>query len=55
MDTNTTRQFFVNPAEVINRSRQSVTFDGSVGHASGGGCKSCNCVNCRSCDNSCNK
>lgn len=52
MEAETTKQFFVNPAEVINRSQKSVEFVDSNGHISGGGC---NCVNCRSCDNGCNK
>jgi hypothetical protein len=45
-------QFFVKPAEVINRSSKSVEHFDPVGRVSSGGC---NCVNCRSCDNKCNK
>ena len=51
MEIDSMKKFFVNPAEIINRAKKSVEFDESR-RASG---KGCNCVNCRSCDNSCNK
>lgn len=46
------KSFFVNPVEVINRSKRSPKLMELVDHAMSGGCQ---CVNCRSCDNSCNK
>ena len=46
------KQFFVNPAQVINRSPKPAERVEPVGFVSQGGC---NCVNCRSCDNKCNK
>lgn len=52
MEKGARKKFFVNPAEVRNRSQKSVEFADSAGFLTAGGC---DCVNCRSCDNSCNK
>ncbi len=52
MNTETMARFFINPAEIINRSQKSAEFNDLAGYVSNSGCQ---CVNCRSCDNGCNK
>ena len=50
------KDFFINPATVINRSPTDDAhkiFSEFVREY--GGSNGCQCVNCRSCDNSCNK
>lgn len=50
------KDLFIAPTEVINRAPNSITKkifgDIEKGYGSSSGCQ---CVNCRSCDNGCNK
>jgi hypothetical protein len=52
MNPETAQKLFLKPAEVINRAEKAVALDDSATTLFGRGCQ---CVNCVSCNNSCNR